>query len=367
MSKRWQELGVCVALAVLLSGCEVQSSIDKPVVDRSGDAKEEYRWQTVASRLDVPWSLAFAPDGRIFFTERPGQIRVIEKGKLQKKPVYEVPEPFVVRGEGGLLGLAVDPDFARNRYLYVYHTYEEKEHVYNRVLRLRERENRAVLDKVLVDRIPGNVFHNGGRLKFGPDGYLYVTTGDALEPDRAQDVKDLAGKILRIDRDGNVPTDNPFPGSPVYSYGHRNPQGLAWDDQGNLYASEHGQSAHDEVNRIKPGANYGWPLIQGTEGREGMVSPWLQSGEETWAPSGMAMIRTGPYRNRLAVAQLRGERLMLADFTGEPLDLLEGELGRIRDVVEGPDGSLYVLTNNRDGRGTPTEEDDRILCLCPAK
>ncbi len=224
----------------------------------------DFQVETVAEGLDTPWDLAFAPDGRIFFTERPGRLRVIEGGRLRPEPVATIPE-VVERGEGGLLGLALDPDFAGNGHLYLYHTYSGSDGgLRNRVVRytLADRAGARGLTepRVILDDIPAAAIHNGGRIAFGPDGKLYVTTGDAAAPALAQDRDSLAGKILRLNPDGSVPDDNPFPGSPVYSYGHRNPQGLAWQPgTGQLYATEHGPSAHDEVNLIAPGDNYGWP------------------------------------------------------------------------------------------------------------
>lgn len=333
-----------------------------------------YRQEVVADRLDVPWAIEIAPDGAIFFTERPGVVRVIREGKLVKEPVIAMPSPFVSKGEGGLLGLALDPKFADNHYMYVYHTYEEKGQTKNRVLRLVERNDKATLDKVLIEGLPGSTNHNGGRIKFGPDGYLYITAGDRYEPPLAQDTKSLGGKILRIRSDGSIPADNPFPGSPVYSYGHRNPQGLAWQPgTDKLFASEHGQSAHDELNVIEAGVNYGWPNIEGDETAPQMITPLAHSGTTTWAPSGMTFVTRGPWKGSLLAANLRGEQMIrfelsesggLTKVSGKQF-LFKGQLGRIRDVYEGSDGSLYVLTNNRDGRGTPKEGDDKIIRLVP--
>lgn len=332
-----------------------------------------YTVENVAQELDVPWEMDAAEDGRIFFTERPGSVRVIQAGRLLPDPLISFPAPFISEGEGGLLGLVLDPHFAQNHYLYVYHTYKEGPTVYNRVLRLREHNNQASIDKVLIDKIPGSAIHNGGRIKIGPDQRLYITTGDARKPELAQDRTSLAGKILRIELDGTIPADNPFPASPVYSWGHRNPQGIAWNPQtGMLYSSEHGQSAHDEINRIEPGSNYGWPDIQGDQHRAEMKSPILQSGEMTWAPSGMTFISKGPWAGQLIVANLRGEQLqrITIDPTQpnkvlEATALFQQEYGRLRNVVEAADGSLYVFTNNRDGRGVPKEGDDKIIRLVP--
>lgn len=344
-------------------------------VETAREAAMPYTAETLAVGLNVPWEMAIAPDGRIFFTERPGAIRVIEQDRLVKEPLIEMEDPFISRSEGGLLGLAIDPNFEDNRFLYAYHTYETEEGILNRVIRLKENGNKAEIDQVLIDGLPGAANHNGGRMKIGPDGRLYITTGDRYEPGLAQEPGSLGGKILRIALDGSIPKDNPFPGSPVYSLGHRNPQGLAWHPvTGQLYASEHGQSAHDEVNRIEAGANYGWPIIQGDEQSEqypDLRKPLLHSGEETWAPSGMAFITQGPWKNRLLVANLAGKQALLIELS-EPyyneaknVEALFRDLGRIRNIYEGPDGSVYVMTNNRDGRGNPQEGDDKLIRLRP--
>ncbi|WP_246066928.1 PQQ-dependent sugar dehydrogenase [Paenibacillus koleovorans] len=345
-----------------------------------------YKVEVFAEQLDVPWDIAFVPDGRIFITERPGTIRVIDKGKLVGEPVLSFKTggiPFQSRGESGLLGIVPDPEFANNGYMYVYHTYEERGSLRNRVLRLVEKNNKATIDKVLIDGLPGQSTHDGGRIRFGPDGYLYFTVGDAQDPQQSQDPTSRAGKIMRIAKDGTIPKTNPFPDSPVYSYGHRNPQGLAWHPMsGRLYASEHGQSTMDEINLIEPGANYGWPLIEGDamSPKQGnsvppnvkLRTPILHSGSDTWAPSGMTFVTKGPWKNDLVVASLRGAQLLKVTLQeGDPAKvvksekLYKNEWGRLRNVSEGPDGALYVMTNNRDGRGSPKPGDDKIIRLTP--
>ncbi|MBO8171784.1 MAG: PQQ-dependent sugar dehydrogenase [Bacillaceae bacterium] len=348
-----------------------------------------YTIEVVAEHLHIPWALDIAEDGRIFLTERPGQVRVIQDGKLREEPLISFPAPFVSKGEGGLLGLVLDPEFSRNHYLYVYHSYQEAGNVKNRVIRLVERENRLFVDSILLDGIPGNVFHNGGRLKFGPDGYLYITAGDALDPNLAQDLNSLAGKILRIRPDGTIPDDNPFAGSPVYSWGHRNPQGLSWHPEiQQLFSSEHGQSAHDELNRLEAGANYGWPVIEGDQqSSEPAVSvvdgvnvtkplqrPVLHSGGTTWAPSGMTFVTRGPWKNQLLIANLRGQQILKVTLDPSSRNevkqvesLFRNRFGRIRTVMEGADGSLYFVTNNRDGRGRELNGDDRLIRLIPKR
>ncbi len=321
--------------------------------------------------LEVPWALAFAPDGRAFLTERAGRVRVVRGGRLDPQPVLTLPVAHV--GEAGLLGLALHPQFPRAPYVYLYYTYE-RGGLRNRVERYREAGGRLVRDRVVVDDIPGALVHDGGRIRFGPDGMLYVGTGDARQPQLAQDPRSLAGKILRLTPEGEVPPDNPFPGSPVYSLGHRNVQGLAWHPHtGDLVATEHGPSgergfAHDEVNHIRPGANYGWPEVLCGQNRPGFADALACSGEDTWAPSGAEFVRRGSWRGRLLVANLRGAHLraFVLSPDGSRVDRQEVVLsgfGRLRDVVEGPDGALYVLTSNRDGRGRPGPSDDRVLRL----
>jgi len=279
-------------------------------------------------------------------------------------------------GEGGLLGLVVGPDFARTKFVYAYHTYQQDGKLWNRVLRLVERSGRGQVDRVLLDRIPAAQVHDGGRIKFGPDGKLYITTGDSRQPPLAQDRSSLAGKILRINPDGTIPSDNPFPNSVVFSFGHRNVQGLAWHpDTKTMFESEHGPSGefglccHDELNIIEPGKNYGWPAKAGMGDDPRYVNPIAESGATTtWAPSGILIPTSGPWRGSVLMACLRGahlRRFVLAgpDFRrvqGQEV-YFQGELGRLRDVVQGPDGTIYLLTSNRDGRGRPTAEDDRVL------
>ncbi|OGQ80491.1 MAG: hypothetical protein A3F90_16495 [Deltaproteobacteria bacterium RIFCSPLOWO2_12_FULL_60_19] len=332
--------------------------------------------EVVARGLETAWAVAFAPDGRIFVTERPGRIRVIKNGNLQKEPWLEI--EVYERGESGLLGFALDPRFESNRFLYTAYTYRDGGgRVKNRLARLRDdpTTGKGVMDKVLLDGVAAASNHNGGRVKFGTDGKLYWTMGDAQETRHAQDLSSLNGKILRLNGDGTAPADNPFPKSPVYSYGHRNPQGLAWQPgTGRLYATEHGPSGFqgcclDEVNLIEPGKNYGWPVIRGDQAREGMVSPVLHSGDsETWAPGGTTFVTRGLSAGSLLFTGLRGQslyRIVLDPNNPRKVATFERlfvrEFGRLRDIVEGPDGALYLLTSNRDGRGRPDADDDRVL------
>ncbi len=333
--------------------------------------------ELVAKELKAPWALAFVPDGRIFITEKEGNLRVVVEDELRDSPYLTI-EEVAPEGEGGLLGVAVDPNFSINGYFYVYYTYKENNGgLANRVVRWQDAGQTAGNLTVILDGIPGNRIHNGGRLKFGPDGKLYVTTGDAASSPLAQDMRSLAGKILRINGDGTIPADNPFPGSLVYSYGHRNPQGLAWHPEtGALFATEHGPVGNDEVNLIVAGGNYGWPEVGGDETGEGFIPPVLHSGIETWAPSGAAFydgdMMQAYWKGRLLFAALRGQRIVWVEFRPEEFvqvqeqdSLFVRQQGRIRDVVLGPDGYLYFLTNNLDGRGRPREGDDLLLRIAP--
>ena len=317
--------------------------------------------EVVARRLETPWALAFAPDGRLFVAERPGRIRLVAGGRLQRKPVAVL--KVVERGESGLMGLALDPRFDDNGFLYVCYTADiGGGRGVNRVGRLTFRDGVATNEVVLLDRLPAAEMHDGCRLKFGPDGKLYFTIGDAGVPELAQRLESLAGKILRVNADGSVPADNPFAGSPVYSLGHRNPQGLAWDREGRLIATEHGPTGRDKINLIRPGANYGWPRVRGKAGDARYVDPLIESGDDTWAPSGIAILD-----DELFVAGLRSQQLLRMSL-GRDLEvtrttsLLEQTYGRLRDVVVGPEGALYVTTSNRDRTTTDIDDDDdRIL------
>lgn len=336
------------------------------------DVEMPYALEVFLEQLEVPWALDIADDGRMLFTERPGRVRLVEDGELVAQPLLTLADTYH-RSEGGLLGLVLHPQFSDNGLFYVHQTYSDGGTVKNRVLRLQLTGEEALVDKVIIDDLPGANNHNGGRLKIGPDEKLYITTGEIYEIHLAQQLDNLGGKILRLELDGSIPHDNPFEQSAVYSWGHRNPQGLAWHlDTDELYSSEHGQTAHDEINIIKPGHNYGWPVIEGDQHAEGMEAPILHSGTDTWAPSGATFIAQGPWQNDLLVTNLRGEQLLRIVFdpddptlVSELIPLYKGEYGRIRDVYESADGTIYFLTNNRDGRGNPRANDDRIMMLVP--
>lgn len=326
--------------------------------------------QVIATELDTPWSIAFLPSGNMLITERKGSVRHIDmNNQLDPEPVAQLAVEEV--GEGGLLGIAIDPEFAKNNFVYLYYTYSSSgDNTLNKIVRMIYKDNKLVDEQTLLENIPGASNHNGGRIAFGPDGYLYVTTGDAQEPSLAQDKNSLAGKILRVTRDGKPAPGNPF-NNAVYSYGHRNPQGITWDASGQLWSTEHGrsgiQSGLDELNKIEAGANYGWPDSQGDDIESGTKGPVVHSGAfSTWAPGGIAFTN-----NSLFFAGLRGKAVYVATLsdgvTKEVQEKYKNEFGRIRDVVVGPDRMLYITTSNRDGRAVPGKDDDKVIRLNPTK
>lgn len=317
--------------------------------------------EIIASDLVIPWDLELLPDSRILVTERPGNLLIIGADKQ----IIKV-EGVRHTGEGGLLGLAIHPDFENNNFIYLYLTSDQGGRITNRVERYRLERNSLLDRTVIASGIRGASFHDGRQIEFGPptpngsgqaDYYLYIATGDSGQGNLAQDTNSLNGKILRVKDDGSD--------LEIYSYGHRNVQGLAWDEQGRLWATEHGPSGidggigMDELNLIVKGGNYGWPVIKGEQTREGMISPVIQSGSrETWAPSGMAF-----FEGRLYFAGLRGETLYSFNpATGELKKHFAGEYGRLRAVKAASDG-IYFTTSNRDGRGEPQAGDDKLIFI----
>jgi len=314
--------------------------------------------QTIATGLPVPWGLAFLPGGTALVTLRDqGEVLRVTEGSAPVS-VGRVPgvEPD---GEGGLLGIAVSPAFASDRTVFAYFTSRDD----NRVIRMTFNGITLKPGPVIVKGIAKAGNHDGGRLAFGPDGQLYISTGDAGRRDPAQDRSSLSGKILRVTRDGAPAPGNPFPGSRVWSLGHRNVQGMAWTRSGAMYASEFGQDTWDELNRIEPGRNYGWPLVEGIAGKAGFVDPVIQWPTADASPSGIAV---GP-DGAVYMAALRGQSLWQIPLdsrgkAGKPQRLLQGRYGRLRTVVSAPDGRLWLVTSNTF-RGTPHPGDDRIIAL----
>jgi len=306
--------------------------------------------EILAENLEVPWALAFLPDDRLIFTERGGKVSILNGKNVSLVGNINVTQ----NGESGLLGIAVDPQFNQNHYIYLYYTRGN----YNRISRFILRDKLSG-EKVLLDKIPGGSIHNGGRLKFGPDGKLYATTGESGIPNLAQDINSLGGKILRINPDGSVPIDNPF-GNYVYAYGNRDPQGITWSPKGTMYESEHGPTRNDEINIIQKGNNYGWPIYQGNNSASGFAKPLIVYTEFTLAPSGITY-----YQNNLFVAGLRGSQLRKITLSADGKRViaetaLYTDLGRIRDAVEYK-GYIFICTSNRDGRGIPQIGDDKII------
>jgi glucose/arabinose dehydrogenase len=328
-----------------------------PERDARGLARSDgpARLETVATGLEAPWDLAFLPDGRALVTERPGRVRLLSRElELRDEPVAEVEVAAI--GEGGLLGIAVDPDFADNSFVYLYRTTSSG----NEVARYRFEGERLVEDEDLVEGIEAGAIHDGGRVRFGPDGALYVTSGDAGQDQLAQDPGSLNGKILRVEGGR----------AQVYSLGHRNPQGLDWQPgSGRLVASEHGPAGDDEVNLIERGRNYGWPEVTGAE--HGDFTAPVAVYEDSIAPSGATFVSLpgSAWTGDFLIGALVGEQVRRLSFDGARVTrdeaLFQGELGRVRVLVEGPDGALYALTSNRDGRGAPREGDDRIVRIVP--
>ncbi len=328
--------------------------------------------------LMIPWALVFLPNGDALVTERPGQIQRIPRGQNQQKLYIKIDEVAPL-GDGGLMGMALHPLFKQHPFVYVLYSYQIDKALFNRVIRLRHHGDTAVFDRVILDKIPGAEVHIGGRIAFGPDGMLYVGTGDLWVQPISQDLKSWAGKILRITPDGQIPNDNPFPGSPIYSYGHRVVQGLAWDPKtGVMFNSEHGSSgewpgvqARDEINIVEKGGNFGWPLVVGAPRIAKYRDPIAMWKKLSVPPGGMTF-----YRGDLFVATLRSEALIRIRFKKDSneyeinsierwfaRDLANGIYGRLRDVTVGPDGHLYVVTGNTDGRAQLRPNDDKILRL----
>jgi glucose/arabinose dehydrogenase len=341
------------------------STVPQAQHSEQGNQNELKDIETIKSGLKIPWEIVLLPDNRLLVTERAGNIKVFSLDDPAKEVSISI-QGIAAAGEGGLLGAALHPDFESNKQIYLYYTTRSEGALVNRVERFKLENDKLAEGKIIVNNIPGNSNHDGGRIAFGPDGYLYITTGDAQNEDSAQDKSSLAGKILRVDSEGRAALDNPF-NNLVFSYGHRNPQGIIWDDQKRLWATEHGpsgtQTGNDELNLIERGANYGWPVIKGTQQRAGMKTPVLESGSsETWAPAGIAYAN-----NSLFFGGLRGQTLYEAKLGGDKPVLsahFRNEFGRVRAIVAAEykgEKVLYLTTSNRDGRGNPIADDDRII------
>lgn len=366
MSRKTFALIGFILLAVLLGtlGYSLRDRLFHHFYEQTGTGGKPRRQETaginiIADSLQIPWRVAAPPDGSLLATERPGVLRQLSSNgnDIRIEGVHQI-------GEGGLLGLVLHPRFKDNRQLYLYLTTKNGDNLVNRVERYVYHNKTLHERTTIITDISGSIYHDGGELAFGPDGHLYVGTGDASFEELSQDSSSLGGKILRVRDDGSIPDDNPF-NNAVYSLGHRNVQGLAWDDKSNLWATDHGpsgvESGYDELNKIEKGGNYGWSIIRGSEEQEGLRRAVMHSGPTvTWAPSDLTYTNSSLY-----FTGLRGRAIYEAKLNDTRDDVtlktyLQNQYGRLRSVlVRG--SSLIVSTSNTDGRGQPFKGDDKIL------
>ena len=350
-----------IVIAVVFSVFVLTSPTDPiPLPEPNSNTESDFVI-VLAENLDKPRAIAVSDD-RIFVTEKDGLIRVIQNNILLESPLAALRSADVF--DGGLLGIALHPDFSNNHYMYVFLTYNEDGDLWNKILRITESKNKLQNAETIFDKIPGSSFTNGGFIKFGPDKKLYIGTGTVSDASHLpQDLNSLSGKILRLNDDGTIPDDNPFTDSPIYSLGHRNPQGMTWDIDGNLFVAEFGPEKNDEINLIQPGKNYGWPEQQcsSDENFENAILCYDPSIE----PGGI-LYYTGTtldFESPFIMASMRSANLYQLDFEeglSSQKSILSG-VGRVRDVVQASDGSLYVITSNTDGKGFPDSMDDKLL------
>ncbi|MBK9154748.1 MAG: PQQ-dependent sugar dehydrogenase [Chloracidobacterium sp.] len=372
------------AVAFGCSNAAPTGNVNGTVFEVSDGQSSDFRVETVATGLEVPWGFAWLPNGDMLFTERPGRVRILKDGKLVPEPVYVVPD-VEPSSESGLMDISAHPNFASNNFVYIAYAYRgDGKQV--KVVRFKFAGGKFTEPKVIIENIPAAPNHAGTRARFGPDGKLYVTTGDATKWDLAQQMNSLAGKTLRLNDDGTVPQDNPFVKQAgarpeIWSFGHRNAQGLAWQPgTGLMFQTEHGPSGFegrgggaDEVNIVEAGKDYGWPAIWGAKTQAGMIAPLIEF-SPACAPASGAFYngdKLPAFKGNFFLGCLRGARIVRVVLDGRKVvrqeDLLKGNMGRIREIGEGPDGLLYFSTSNRDGRGRPADTDDRIMRIVPAK
>ena len=377
--------GTFIVFAASAFGCgSVPTGASETQVFETQDRQSQFRVETVASGLEVPWGFAFLPNGKLLFTERRGRVRLVENGVLKAEPVFEVPD-VEPSSESGLMDISIHPNFATNNFVYLAYAYN-KDGKRVKVVRYQFDGKTFVEPKTIVENIPGSPNHAGTRARFGPDGKLYVTTGDATDWNEAQNNMSLSGKTLRLNEDGTIPNDNPFVGKDgyrpeIFTTGHRNPQGLAWQPgSGLMFETEHGPSGFegrgggaDEVNIVERGKNYGWPTIYGNKTQAGLESPLLEYSPACAPASGMFYTgdRFPNFKNNFFFGCLAGKRLIRVVLDGRRVvsqeNLLSDKFGRVREVATGPDGYIYFSTSNRDGRGSPAKDDDRIMRIVPVK
>jgi len=361
MDKKFRIAGIVAAIIasiVILTSPSGPPPIPSPNFQES----ENKTLQIIATNLEQPWALDFADD-RIFITEKIGKIRVVKSDVMLDEPLATLRTANIF--DGGLLGIAVHPNFTNNHFLYVYYTYEEDEKLWNKILKITEFQDKLKDASTILDKIPGSKFNNGGVIKFGPDNKLYVATGaDSEYSHDAQNLNLLSGKILRLNDDGSIPSDNPFPNSPVFSYGHSNLRGMTWDKSGSLYVTELGPSKNDEINLVVKGQNYGWPEQQ-CIGDEKFVNALLCY-DPSIEPGGIVYYLGDKldFKNDMIMASMKPEnldRLKINEGKVEYQKSILSGLGRIRDVNEGPDGYLYIITSNTDGKAFPDSSDDKLV------
>ena len=352
---------IVIVVAVTFSAFVLTSPSDPiPLPEPNSKSKSDFV-TVLAENLDKPRAIAISND-RIFVTEKDGFIRVIQNNTLLDSPLAALRSANVF--DGGLLGITLHPEFESNHYLYVFLTYEEDEILWNKIMKITESNNKLLDAEIIFDKIPGSSFTNGGFIKFGPDKKLYVGTGTVSDSSHLpQSLDSLSGKILRLNDDGTIPDDNPFSNSPVYSLGHRNPQGITWDNDGNMFVAEFGPEKNDEINLIYPGKNYGWPE-QECSGNQKFESAILCY-DPSIEPGGILFYSGDKldFESPFIMSSMRAANLYQLDFEeglSSQKSILSG-IGRVRDVAEGPDGSLYVITSNTDGKGFPDETDDKLL------
>ncbi len=353
-------------------------------VYQAQDSDQRFRVETFAAGLEVPWGFAWLPNQDLLVTERRGRVRLIQAGTLRPEPVFTVPD-VEPSGESGLMDIAIHPDFASNNFVYLAYSYNQAGKRV-KVVRYTYKGQAFSSPQVIIANIPGAPNHAGMRARFGPDKKLYITTGDATKWNLAQQLDSLAGKTLRLNDDGTIPTDNPFVGQTgarpeIWSYGHRNAQGLAWQPvSGLMFQTEHGPSTFegkgsggDEVNIVERGQNLGWPIIHHTMKREGMISPLLEY-SPACAPASGAFYNGSEFpafKGNFFFGCLRSARIVRVVLDGRDVvaqqTLFDGTFGRIREVAEGPDGYIYFATSNRDGRGSAAKDDDRVMRIVPEK